>query len=67
VEFAGTPLYMAPELFDGHPSGIKTELYALGLVLYEIFTGVHPFGKQYTKRYPLAGDPNHPDNLPSPS
>ena len=36
---AGTPQYMAPEQLAGKPASVKSDLYALGLVLFEIFTG----------------------------
>jgi predicted Ser/Thr protein kinase len=42
-EIAGTPAYMAPEQLAGEEVTQKTDLYALGLLLYEIFTGKRLF------------------------
>ena len=40
---AGTPAYMAPEQFDGQTPTVKSDIYSLGLVLYELFTGKRAF------------------------
>jgi serine/threonine-protein kinase len=39
ADVVGTPQYMAPELLAGQPASMRSDLYALGLVLFEIFTG----------------------------
>lgn len=40
---AGTPGYFAPESLDGAAPSVQSDLYALGLVLYELFTGKRAF------------------------
>ncbi len=39
----GTPGYMSPEQLRGAEVTAKSDIYALGLVLYELFTGKRPF------------------------
>jgi serine/threonine protein kinase len=39
----GTPAYMAPEQLEGRPATNASDIYALGLVIYEMVTGVRPF------------------------
>src|SRR5215211_886259 len=42
-EISGTPAYMSPEQLEGHELTTKSDIYSLGLVLYEVFTGRKAF------------------------
>ncbi|WP_425553512.1 serine/threonine-protein kinase [Dactylosporangium salmoneum] len=39
----GTAPYMAPEIWDGQEATNQTDLYALGVLAYEVFAGARPF------------------------
>jgi serine/threonine protein kinase len=56
----GTPQYIAPELIDGKDPTPASDLYALGIMLYELVCGVTPFAGGST----MAVLRNHAERLP---
>jgi serine/threonine-protein kinase len=43
IAIAGSPQYMSPEQINGLPIDARSDLFSLGIVLYEMLTGVKPF------------------------
>ena len=63
--FLGTPRYAAPEQLLGETPTARTDIYAAGLVLYELLTGEMPFAK--IKDVPALLNAHVNDALPKPS
>ena len=59
----GTPAYMAPEQAAGDEVDHRADLYAWGIVAYEMLAGTHPFSSKVTSQQLLAA---HIAELPRP-
>lgn len=59
-EMAGTPSYLAPEQFEAAPASEQTDLYALGVTLYQLATRRYPYGEIEPFQHPRFGDPAPP-------
>jgi serine/threonine-protein kinase len=71
---AGTPYYMAPELFKGEPADTRSDVYAVGVSLYYLVTGQFPFVERNLTRLmqmhkeqappdPRQANPHLPGNI----
>jgi serine/threonine-protein kinase len=58
----GTPYYMSPEQCQGEPADARSDIYSMGVVLYEMLTGVIPF----SAKTPTAVAIKHVTEAPKP-
>jgi len=54
---AGTPSFLAPELFAGGKPGVATDLYAVAVTLYHLLTRKYPYGEIEPFQNPRFGEP----------
>ena len=62
---SGTPAYMAPEQLAGKEVSTRSDIYSLGLVLYEVFTGKRAFAEKTAGALHSEGDrtPSRPSSV----
>src|SRR4030043_1961307 len=59
-EILGTPAYMSPEQVKGQPVDRRSDLFSLGIILYELSTGMRPFGGENLVAIFNSIGQNHP-------
>ena len=62
---AGTPSYLAPERFTGSAINEKTEIFSIGITLYQALTGTYPYGEIEPFQNPNFGTAKKPQKLNS--
>jgi serine/threonine protein phosphatase PrpC len=62
-EIPGTPSYLAPEMFTGNLGDEATDIYALGVTLWRLFTGHYPYGEIEPFSRPRFRRPEAPSSL----
>ncbi|MDD2896143.1 MAG: bifunctional protein-serine/threonine kinase/phosphatase [Aliarcobacter sp.] len=62
---AGTPSYLAPERFKGSAINEKTEIFSIGVTLYQALTGKFPYGEIEPFQNPTFGTAKKPQKLNS--
>src|SRR5262249_32684840 len=60
--FAGTLAYMSPEQLRGQTADARSDIWSVGVVFYEMFTGAHPFSSETASA--IAGEILHRDVKP---
>ncbi|WP_368030836.1 bifunctional protein-serine/threonine kinase/phosphatase [Arcobacter sp. s6] len=60
---AGTPSYLAPERFTGGTINEKTEIFSIGVTIYQSLTGAYPYGEIEPFQNPTFKMPKKPHKL----
>ena len=66
VSGIGSPAYMSPQQFREHPLNLQTDIYSLGVVMYQLLTGTLPFmaTNNYSMMYQITNvEPPPPSSL----
>jgi serine/threonine protein kinase len=58
-DLAGTPLYIAPEVLDGEPATVGSDIYSLGVLLFRLATGSFPVPGRTLQEVRLAHRRGH--------
>ena len=53
VDIAGTPAYLAPEVFAGRPASRQSDIYSVGVLLFHLASGSYPF--RGSNRFEIQG------------
>ncbi len=62
---AGTPSYLAPERFTGGTINEKTEIFSIGVTIFQSLTGAYPYGEIEPFQNPTFKTPKKPHKLNS--
>ena len=63
AEKVGTAFYMAPEVFQGKSATVRSDVYSLGILAYEVIAGVRPFNGENEDELMLAHSSGVPVSL----